>query len=86
MNPNIKCYPLEKLILMGIDRIGYKSYYRNTVNVCRLVDLCRYGEKDLKTLEDFEMFYSVTVKCIWLKGSEDDAEADNEDGASTRII
>jgi len=85
MNPSIKFYPLEKLLLMGIGRIGYKSYIIDDVQVIDLADICRYADIGIKDLRDFEMFYNVKVKCFWLKDGEKDAETDDENGTSTCI-
>lgn len=85
MNPSIKMYPLEKLILMGIDKIGFKSYITNKVIMYSIGDICRYADDSITNLSEFEIFYSVKVKCFWLKGGEEDAETDNENRTGTCI-
>jgi len=67
---NIKDEPLEKLILYGIQGINYVSYINPEIDkYFSIKDILQFT-KDIKTLNDFEMNYSVSIINLVLDGEE----------------
>lgn len=65
---NVKDEPLEKLILMGIQGVNYISYIEpETDKYFSIKDMLKFT-KDIETLNDFEMNYSVSIINLVLDG------------------
>lgn len=65
---NIKNEPLEKLILMGIQGVNYISYIEPEIDkYFSIKDMLKFT-KDIETLNDFEMNYSVSIINLVLDG------------------
>ena len=65
---NIKDEPLEKLILMGIQGVNYISYIEPEIDkYFSIKDMLQFT-KDIKTLNDFEMNYSVSIINLVMDG------------------
>lgn len=65
---SIKSEPLEKLILMGIQGVNYVSYIEPEIDkYFSIKDMLRFT-KDIKTLNDFEENYSVSIINLVMDG------------------
>ena len=65
---NIKGEPLEKLILMGIQGVNYISYIEPEIDkYFSIKDMLKFT-KDIKTLNDFEDNYSVSIINLVMDG------------------
>ena len=65
---NVKDEPLEKLILMGIQGVNYVSYIEPEIDkYFSIKDMLKFT-KDINTLNDFEMNYSVDIINLVLDG------------------
>lgn len=65
---NVKDEPLEKLILMGIQGVNYISYIEPEIDkYFSIKDMLKFT-KDIETLNDFEMNYSVSIINLVLDG------------------
>lgn len=65
---NIKNEPLEKLILLGIQGVNYVSYIEPEKDkYFSIKDMLKFT-KDIETLNDFEMNYSVSIINLVLDG------------------
>lgn len=65
---SIKDEPLEKLILMGIQGVNYISYIEPEIDkYFSIKDMLQFT-KDIKTLNDFEMNYSVSIINLVMDG------------------
>ena len=65
---NSKEEPLEKLILYGIQGVNYVSYIEPEKDkYFSIKDMLQFT-KDIETLNDFEMYYSVSIINLVLDG------------------
>ena len=65
---SIKGEPLEKLILMGIQGVNYISYIEPEIDkYFSIKDMLQFT-KDIKTLNDFEENYSVSIINLVMDG------------------